>query len=212
MTCCIVGFLILAAVARVRRLFGRVEAPTLFAPVAQRPAPGQTLMPVAAADDPRPQSPVLRYCAAGIALCLIGTPVLVFGGAVQNTGSTAVWLVRSALYLAVIVAALRLSHSVPILRAPAGAGTFLIVAGAAIFELGVLDMHVFGLFDVKPNLLAYAAFHNIGPTVATIGGLVLLYGSRGRRTTSWRASRSTLTSAQPSSPAVTFSSTPPITT
>lgn len=215
MTCCIVGFLILAAVGRIRRLLGRVEAPMLFAPVAQRPAPGQTLMAVAAVApvaDPRPESPVLRYCAVGIAVCLIGTPALVFAGAAQNTGPAWMWLLRSAVYLAVIVAALRLSRSLVLWSAPPGAATLLIIVGAVIFELGVLDMHIFRLFDLDSNLLVYMVFHNIGPAVATAGGLVLLYGSLGRRTTSRRSSRSTLTSAQPSLPAVTLSSTPPITT
>jgi hypothetical protein len=212
MTCCIVGFVILAAVGRIRRLLGRAEEPMLFAPVAQRPAPGQTLMAVAPVADPRPESPVLRYCAVGIAICLIGTPALVFAGAAQNTGPTWMWLVRSAVYLAVIVATLRLGRSLALWSAPPGAATLLIIVGAVIFELGVLDMHIFRLFDLDSNLLAYMVFHNIGPAVATAGGLVLLYGSLGRRTTSRRPSRSTLTSALPSSPAVTLSSTPPITT
>lgn len=213
MTCCIVGLLIMAALGRVRRLLGRVETTSLFAPVAQRPAPGQTLVTAERErTDPLPDSPVLAYCAVGIALCLIGTPVLVFGGAVQSAASMWMWLLRSGSYLAVIVAALRLRRTWTIWRAPRGLGTLLIVVGAVVFELGVLDMHVFRLFSLDSNLLAYGAFHNIGPALAMIGGLVVAYGSLGRNRTSWRSPRSTVTSAQPSSPAVTVSSTPPLTT
>ena len=44
MTCCIVGLLILLVVGRLRRAVGGpVDEPVLFAPVARRAAPGQTL-------------------------------------------------------------------------------------------------------------------------------------------------------------------------
>ncbi len=218
MTCCIVGFLILTAVGRVRRTLGFRRAPeaaaTLFAPVAWRPAAGQAprvpAQPVTRAR--RGNDAVLTYCAVGIAVCLVGMPALAFSGAAHNTGSAWLWLLRSACYLAVIVAALRLRRSVTIWSAPRGAGTALMVVGAVIFELGVLDMHAFRLFSFGSNLMANAVFHNVGPAVAMAGGVALLYGSRGRSTTSRRSSRSTLTSAHPSSSAVTASSTPPITT
>ena len=219
MTCCIVGFLILAAVGRVRRTLGLTraadeDAATLFAPVAWRPAAGEA--PRAPAEPGtrarRGNDAVLTYCAVGIAGCLVGIPALVVSGAAHNTGSAWLWLLRGACYLAVIVAALRLRRSVTIWSAPNGAGTALMVVGAVIFELGVLDMHAFRLFSFGPNLIASAVFHNVGPAVAMAGGVALLYGSRGRSTTSRRSSRSTLTSAHPSSSAVTASSTPPITT
>ena len=93
------------------------------------------------------------------------------------------------------------------------AGTLLVIIGVMIFELGVFDMHVSWKFEVKNgNLMGDLAFHNAGPVVTMIGGLVLLYGAAGRRTTSRRSSRSTVTSAWPSSSAVTLSSSPPITT
>ena len=202
---------------RFRRSFGdRDEAPVIFAPVAQRPAPGQTPAPVIDAEpvaNRRPASAnVLRSCAFGIAVCLIGIPVLVWAGAVQNTGSATGWLLRSSCYLAVIVAAMALSRSGTILRAPAGAGTLLIILGAVVFELSIIDMHVFRVIDIDSrDLLAYAAFHNIGPILAMAGGLMLLYGSIGRTAISRRSSRSTVTIAQPLSSAVTASSTPPIT-
>ena len=217
MTCCIVGLAILMVLGRLRRIFGgTVDVPVLFAPVAQRPAPGQPSAPVVEAEPVpagRPVSAnVLRCCAFGIALCLIGTPVLVWAGAVANTGSATGWLLRGACYLAAIAAAWALSRSGTIWRAPSGAGTLLIILGAVIFELSIIDMHVFRVIDIDPrDMLAYMVFHNIGPVLAMAGGLVLLYGSMGRKASSRRSSRSTVTTAQPSSSAVTVSSTPPIT-
>ncbi len=219
MTCCIVGLFILAMVNRIRRaLGGRVDEPALFAPVARRPAPGETVTApdvavVAATPQERADSPVLRYLAIAIAVCLVGYPLLAYSGKVDNTGSALGWTLRSGLYVAAIVAAVVLSRSGPLWRAPSGPGTLLIVAGAVVFELGMLDMHVFRLFTVdSANILALALFHNAGPALAMIGGAVLLYGAAGRTNTSRRSSRSTVTSAQPSASAVTVSSAPPVTT
>ena len=218
MTCCIVGLLILAVVGRIRRAFGGAgETTMLFAPVAHRPAPGQT---VAASGLPaaggvrRPETAVVfQYAALGIALCLVAAPVLVWSGVMENTGTPGRWLVRGACYLALAVLTARLSRSATVLRAPRGAGTMLVIVGVMIFELGVLDMHVFRIFEVENgNIMGDLAFHNAGPVVTMIGGLVLLYGAAGRRTTSRRSSRSTVTSARPSSSAVTVSSDPPVTT
>lgn len=218
MTCCIVGLLILSLVSRVRRVLGgRVDEPVLFAPVARRAAPGQTLPePVyaEALDCARPRtSPVLRYVAAGVAVCLVGYPLLARTGAVTDTGSSLAWLIRSGLYLTVLVAAVMLSRSATIWRAPSGVGTLLIVVGAVVFELGMLDMHAFRLITVESsNMAAFMVFHNAGPALAMLGGAVLLYGAAGWSSTSSRSSRSTVTSARPSSSALAVSSTPPVTT
>ena len=217
MTCCIVGLLILSVVNRIRRaLGGRVDEPALFAPVARRPAPGQTVprpvAPVAAAPAAAVSSPVFRYCALGVALCLVAAPLLVWAGVLENTAPTAVWLVRGVCYLALIVVALVLSRSVGLLRNATGPGWFLVVLGAVVFESGVADMHVFRVIEVDHgNLMGDIIFHNVGPLIAVVGALVLLYEAAGRRKTSRRSERSTRTSAQPSSSAVTVSSTPPVT-
>ena len=217
MTCCIVGLLILSMVARVRRAVGRpVEDPVVFAPVARRAAPGQTLpeplCAAAAADAGPATAAVFRYCALGVALCLAAAPLLVWTGVLENTGSTAMWLLRGACYVALIGVAIILSRSVPALRGLRGTGWLLVVLGAVIFESGVADMHLFGLIEVDHgNLLGDMVFHNVGPVIAVIGGLVLLYGAAGRRSTSRRSSRSTVTTARPSSSAVTVSSSPPVT-
>lgn len=86
------------------------------------------------------------------------------------------------------------------------------IVGTVIFELSVLDMHVFRVIAIdSANMLQMFVFHNIGPLVAIIGGAVLGYGSLGRSSTSWRSSRSMDTSAQPASSAVTMVSSPPLT-
>ncbi len=219
MTCCIVGLLILAVVGRVRRAFGggASDATMLFAPVAQWPTPGQAVAAsaVAGADRPPKTVAVFRYCALGIALCLIATPMLVWSGAMANTGSPAIWLMRSSCYVALIVVMIKLSRLATILRSHRGAGTLLVVVGAVIFELGVIDMHVFRLFEIPHhhgNSMGNLVFHNVGPVLAVIGSLMLLYGAAGRSRTSRRSSSSTVISAQPSSSAVTVSSTAPVTT
>ena len=221
MTCCIVGLLIFAVVGRIRRVFGGAAADTsmLFAPVAQRPVPGQSMAASASAlaetgVDRRPETTaVFRYCSIGIAICLITAPVLVWSGIIANTGSPAMWLLRGGCYAVLAVVALRLSRSVKISRAPSGAGTLLVIIGAVVFELGVIDMHVFRLFEIDhENVVGDMVFHSAGPVVAMIGVLVLLYGAAGRSRTSRRSSRSTVSIAQPSSPTVRVSSTPPVTT
>lgn len=216
MICCIVGLVILTVVGRIRRVLGlgRGPEPELFAPVARWPGPGQE--PVvstgpAPADGPVPAN-VLRYCALAVGICLAGIPALVLTGALRNTGTPLAWALRCAGYLAVLVAAGAMSRSARIWRAPRGAGTALVILGAVVFESGVLDMHVFRLFDIdQSDLLTTMAFHNIGPVLAMAGGGVLLYGSIGRSATSRRPSRSTATIARPAPSAVTVSSTPPIT-
>ena len=216
MTCCILGLLILTAVGRVRRAVGvgRKDAPVLFAPVAFRPAPGQA----AAIEYQVPPdsyrgssgSAVFGYCALGIALSLIVTPALVLAGVADSTGPAWVWLLRSAFYVLLIAAALVLRRSAPVGRRLRGAGWLLVFVGAVIFEIGVLDMHVFAVVEIE-NMLGDMIFHSTGPVLAAVGALLVSYGAAGRRNTSRRSSRSTLTSARPSSSAVTVSSTPPVT-
>lgn len=198
MTCCIIGFLVLTAFGRVRRALGRTgPTPMLFAPVARRPAPGQTLVIPAITEATAHPLAVFRYAALGCALGLCGPPVLVWAGAAQNSGSLWMWLLRTTLYLLTFAAALSMSRSVTLRSTPRGPGALLLVVGAVIFELGVLDMHVFGLYDFEANRLWDFTFHAAGPALAIAGGL-LLYGSRGRSITSRRSSRSTVRSAVPS--------------
>ena len=223
MTCCILGLLMVAAIGRIRRVFGvrRVRAPDLFAPVARRPAPGQTLPVSPVLDTGQGQdqdhsaptrSAVLGYCAFGIALVLVGAPALMTTGLVSNTGAAGNWLLRNGCYLAAVAAAFALRRSTTIWCGPRGAGPALVIVGTVIFELSVLDMHVFRVIAIdSANMLQMFVFHNIGPLVAIIGGAALGYGSLGRSSTSWRSSRSMDTSAQPASSAVTMVSSPPLT-
>lgn len=126
---------------------------------------------------------MLLYCVWAITVCLVGYPLLAFIGTLDNRGSLLDWALRSALYLAAVAAAIRLKSSGPVWLAPRGVGAMLIVAGAVVFELGMLDMHVFRLFAVdRSNILALMVFHNAGPALAMAGGAVLLSGAarRGR--------------------------------
>jgi hypothetical protein len=196
MICCIVGLLILTTVGRLRRLLGlgAGETPALFAPVAQRPAPGQVLAAAAVVAEPATQRPrrdatVLGYGAAGVAFCGVAAPLLVLSGAAENTGSAGDWMLRNLCYLAVIVVAVVLSRSVGLWRVSRGPGPLMIVVGAVIFELGLMDMHVFGVLEMDHgNVMADMVFHGIGPILVLTGGLALLngspYGSTGRSTTS----------------------------
>ena len=183
MICCIVGLLILGTFGRVRaalrRLTGRAApAPAVFAPVAWRPAPGQQpATPTAPTRSTPEPSPVLRYCALGIAICLAGAPLLVLSGAVRHTGSAWVWVLRDGCYLAAILLAIRLSRSAGMWRAPRGAGSLLIVLGAVIFELSMLDMHIFRLFTIdSANVWGLMVFHNVGPALAIAGAMALALG------------------------------------
>lgn len=184
MTCCVIGLLILAIVGRFRRAVGRAEAPALFAPVAQRPVPGQTLVAPMPAEPEPPQgsAAVFRYAASALALCLVAMPVLVWAGLLENTGSLGMWLLRVACYLALIAVAVVLSRSLAGLRNARGTGWRLLVTGAVLFEAGVMDMHVFGVIKVEHgNSLADIIFHNVGPVLAVIGALVLVTGAVSRR-------------------------------
>lgn len=204
------------AVGRIRRALGGAprDADVVFAPVARRPAPGQILAAPVIEPEPEPAgSAIFGYAAVGIAVCLIAAPALVWTGLAVNTAGVQTWLVRSGLYLAVIAAAVLLGRTATVLRAPAGAASLLIVVGVIVFELGLIDMHLFRVFDLTAGgLMGDMIFHNVGPALAMVGGLVLAYGEAGRTITSRRSSRSTVTNARPSSSAVTVSSTPPVTT
>ncbi len=218
MTCCIVGLLILTVVSRLRRVLGRSgETAVLFAPVARRPAPGQTAARPHHPPTPRPHrretAVVFRYASLGITLCLMAAPALVWMGLLENTGTAGQWLLRSACYLVLAILVAWLSRTATVLRAPPGAGTLLVIVGVMIFELGMADMHLFRVLDTgKGNLFADMAFHSVGPVVTMLGGLLSLYGEAGRTTTSRRSSRSTETRARPPASAVTVSSSPPMTT
>jgi hypothetical protein len=219
MTCCVVGLLIFAGVRWARRLLG--SAPTEmhahFAPMASRPAPGE--VPEASRRPVRAESPAVAreapaglfaYFAAGIAVYLIALMVLLWTGAAQSVGGPLAWVVRTGCYLGLLLAAVRLSRPRQRLDARRGAAWALIAVGAAIFELGVLDMHLFGVIEVAHgNPLWDIAFHNFGPALALTGAFLLLRAGAGRSVTSSRSSRSTSTRARPSASAFAVPVTPP---
>lgn len=192
MTCCIVGLLILSVVARLRRAAGPGAASEVFAPAAWRPAPGQEtpVAPARAAQCPPATAAVFRYAALTLAVCLAVVPALAWAGPLENTGSTGMWALRAVCYLALVGVALVLSRALPVLRGARGAGWLLVIAGAVVFEVGILDMHAFRVIEVHHgNALGDMVFHNIGPALAVAGGLWLLYGPRDRQPAASRSGR-----------------------
>ncbi len=219
MTCCIVGTLILLAVRGVRRRpgVGPGNAAALFAPVAYRPGAGvAAVVPgrcATAAVEPsargaRRRAGLFGYCALGVAVSLAAVPLLIWVGVARNAGTPAVWLARNAFYVALAIAVLGLSRQVTRFSTPRGVGWLLMAVGMVTFELGVLDMHVFRVFRFADEYVPWdGLFHDAGPLLAAAGALLVV----GQRVTSRRPSRSTSTSAQPSTSAMTVSSTPPVT-
>lgn len=119
------------------------------------------------------------------------------------------WVLRTGCYLGLLLAAVCLSRPRQRLDARKRAGWALIAVGAAIFELGVLDMHLFGVIQIAHgNPLWDIVFHNVGPALALAGTFLLLRAGAGRGVTSSRSSRSTPMSARPSASAFAVPLTP----
>jgi hypothetical protein len=153
---------------------------------------------------------VLHYFAAGTALYLVAVMVLLWTRAAQSVGGTFAWVARTGCYLGLLLTAVGLSRSGQRLDAWRGVGWALIAVGAAIFELGLLDMHLFGVIQIAHgNPLWDIVFHNFGPMLALAGAFFLLRAGAGRSATSSRSSRSTSTSARPSASSVAVPPTPP---
>ena len=172
MTCCVVGLLIFAGVRWARRLLGseRNDMHAHCAPMATRPVPGgiseASLRPVLAkspAVGHKASIGLFLYFAAGIGVYLVAVMVLLWTGAAQSVGAPLAWVLRTGCYLGLLLAAVCLSRPRQRLDARKRAGWALIAVGAAIFELGVLDMHLFGVIQIAHgNPLWDIAFHNVG--------------------------------------------------
>jgi hypothetical protein len=153
---------------------------------------------------------LFQYFAAGIALYLVALMVLLWTGAAQSVGGPLAWGVRTGCYLGLLLVAVRLSRPRQRLDARRGAAWALIAVGAAVFELGVLDMHLFGVIEIAHgNPLWDIVFHNFGPALALAGAFLLLRAGAGRSVTSSRSSTSTSTSARPSASALAVPRTRP---
>ena len=177
--CCIVIALVIGLGRRV--WFGLVPgahpAEPGFAPPAARPAPGPA-RPAQPGPGPRARPAttsswrgLLPFVAAGAALYTAAVALLtVLGAATGSNGAG--WVPRDVLVVAVALGALLLGRHATV-RASDRVPFALIGCGSTWLLLGLLDMHVFGLFDIAhgavlPDLL----FHGSG-SAATTAGLLL---------------------------------------
>jgi hypothetical protein len=185
MLCCVaVGFVIATILRAWRRLTGRGPEPTsVFAPTARRPAPGgaAALAPPQAAPEPgearagrRSPAAVLRFAAAGVALYIVAVPALAALGAADLGGAFALWALRSAVFAVVAATLLVASGTAPrppgALRGRHLAGCALLGLGLAWLELGLLDMHAFGLLRIEGGGAgAEVAFHGAAVLAIALG-------------------------------------------
>lgn len=172
MVCCLTFGALLAVFRRTWLLLTgrRPERVARFAPVAYRPAPGEP-MPAMCPQEALPAAiPLMRWAAAGVVLYLVAVGVLLWLEVAGSEASAAVWVLRTALYLAVLLLALRLARSsIPRERLAPWA---LITVGLVCFELGILDMHLFALLEIG-SPLGDLAFHGL-PVAAALAGAILL--------------------------------------
>lgn len=190
MGCCIAVTFVIGLVRRAWfvALPGRAPAGMLFAPPARRAAPGEV--------GPPPERPVVSGARrAGLPLCLgaVAVTTALYAGVVGVMRWTGVvepatapqmgWAARGVVLaavsvIAVAVAAARFDGAVV---ARTGTAAVLFGAGAAWFGLGVLDMHVFGLFELAP-VSVDLAFHGVG-VAAMVVGVAARLGRRPARAT-----------------------------
>ena len=169
MLCCVAFGLVVASILRAfRRVTGRgPEVTTVFAPPARRPAPGAPAAPPPApVTPPRAPAParartgragpILRATAAGGAVYLVAVAALLAAGAASTSAGGATWTLRSLAYLVAAAGALIAAAAAPSPAAPVAKretlGCALVGAGAAWLELGLLDMHLFGLLRIGGGL------------------------------------------------------------
>lgn len=187
MGCCIaIAFVI--AIAR-RALLGPARPEVAFAPPARRAAPGETL--------PIPASPVVAHAGGGglsLVLGAVAVTAALYAGvvaALRWTGvavSTAAppvgWAGRDVAVagigiVAAVVAAIRYDGPAT------GPGSALLWVGAAWFGLGLLDMHVFAVFEIAPgSVLANLVLHGLGPVAMAVGAVSWLARVRSEATAS----------------------------
>ena len=194
MLCCVaVGFVIATILRAWRRITGRGPEPTsVFAPPARRPAPGSAAAfapprPPAAVPGAAGRSPaaVLRFAAAGVALYAVSVLALAALGAADLQAGAGRWALRSAVFAAVAATLLVASGTAP---SPAGplprrrlAGCALLGLGLAWLELGLLDMHLFGLVRIAGGGAGWdVAFHGAGVVAIAAGWALTVRPPAGR--------------------------------
>ncbi|MEU1981802.1 hypothetical protein [Nocardia sp. NPDC019395] len=156
-----------------RRGAGPVQ---LFAPPARRPAPGQTIpapsAPVTVRISRRPR--MLLWVAAGIVTYLAGIAVLLALGWVDSSTGTSGWTAHTltsagfalAIFCLLRIAAGGVAEPSSSLREHLGCA--LVGIGLVWFVLGIVDMHVLGLFHLDPGSADVPADHAHAHTHSTM--------------------------------------------
>lgn len=209
MLCCIAVAFVIGVVRQGWRSLTFTDEPGPAAPLpprARRPQPGAALAPVDAppATRSRWESDVLtraraalelRFAAAGIVLYAGAVALLLAVGAADGGAAAAGWVMRDALLVALAVAALLVARSwrgsEPSPHGRERLACALMGAGAVWLELGILDQHLFGLFEIAHGSLAWDAVFHGGGAAAFVAGWALLVIDDGVRRQAWRHPPST---------------------
>jgi hypothetical protein len=208
--CCIAIAFVIGTVRqgwRTLTFAGDTGPVTPLPPAARRPQPGAA--PVAPSPEPartrrRWESDVLtparaalelRFAAAGIAFYAGVIALLGIAGAADGSAGATGWILRDALFVVLAVMALIVARScagsAPSPRGRERLACALMGAGAVWLELGLLDMHFFGLFDIAHGALVWDALFHGAAAVAFAAGWALLVTDTGVRTQTWRHELST---------------------
>jgi hypothetical protein len=151
-----------------------------FAPVAHRPAPGMATIDIPIT----PRASIRRR--AFFAPALVGFAVnsgayvlFVYGLAATGIAHTnpGPWALRTAGIVVAALTALAVAARFAD-TALAQPSVWLIGAGAAWWVLGLIDMHVFGLFDIRGGLPADLAFHGSGAVLIVVGAVAFVRTSQ----------------------------------
>ena len=154
-----------------------------FAPVAHRPAPGTTPV-IAAVAPPAParRGAIFAPALVGFALNSLVYVVFVYGlvGAGVAVSNGGPWTARTAGFaLAAVAAVLIAARSADAAHRPPGQpAVWLIGAGAAWWLLGLVDMHAFGLFEIRGGIPADLAFHGSGAALIVVGAIAFVRTSQ----------------------------------
>lgn len=176
MACCAALALVLGLVRGVwfRAFPGRRPEEPGFAPPARRSADGTTpTPPVVAPALPRPRiaGGLLLGVAYGAAAYALAIAVLRTTPVVHSLDGP--WVARDVALVVLAAAALAAGLS---RRGPAARPAVLLGAGAAWTELGLLDMHLLGLFDFRVAALPLdLLLHGSGPLLIVLAARRLAF-------------------------------------
>ena len=185
--CCSAFALIIRALPRVWRALAADSASSETN--LKSTAPRLALCTPAAAPPPiRTRAKVCRSCcplllrlgAASVVFYVVGVTVLILFGAAASDADAWTWLIRSTLFAAAAAAATQMRVG----GAAAGSASVreliacsLVAWGVTWFELGAVDMHLFGLFEVAGGSAFWdAVFHGSGVLAAAAGWVLLKPG------------------------------------